>query len=47
MKVLRKASLGSNFTGSYKKKYTGKTPFFVIGPFCTPHSICLKGATKL
>ena len=20
---------------------TGKTPFFVIGPFCTPHSICL------
>ena len=20
---------------------TGKTPFLVIGPFCTPHSICL------
>ena len=20
---------------------TGKTTFFVIGPFCTPHSICL------
>ena len=26
-----------------KGKYlvTGKTPFFVIGPFCTPHAICL------
>ena len=23
------------------KKVTGKTPFFEIGPFCTPHSICL------
>ena len=22
------------------KVVTGKTPFFVIGPFCTPHSIC-------
>ena len=21
-----------------KKKVTGKTPFFVIGPFCTHHS---------
>ena len=35
-------------TGSYtktkfSKKYvgTGKTAFFVIGPLCTPHSICL------
>ena len=29
---------------NYQKKnkvVTGKTPFFVIGPFCTPHSICL------
>ena len=24
-----------------KKIVTGKTPFFVIGLFCTPHSICL------
>ena len=24
------------------KVVTGKTRFFVIGPFCTPHSICLK-----
>ena len=23
------------------KIVTGKTQFFVIGPFCTPHSICL------
>ena len=23
------------------KLFTGKTPFFVIGPFYTPHSICL------
>ena len=23
------------------KVVSGKTPFFVIGPFCTPHSICL------
>ena len=23
------------------KVVTGKTPFFVIGPFCTPDSICL------
>ena len=22
-------------------KITGKIPFFMIGPFCTPHSICL------
>ena len=25
------------------KVATGKTAFFVIGPFCTPHSICLRG----
>ena len=25
-----------------KKVATGKTPFFVIGPFCTPHFISLK-----
>ena len=24
-----------------KKTVTGKTPFFVIGSFCIPHSICL------
>ena len=24
------------------KVVTGKTPFFVIGPFCTHYSICLK-----
>ena len=24
-----------------RKVVTGKTLFFVIGPFCTPHSICL------
>ena len=24
-----------------RKVVTGKTPFFVIGQFCTPHSICL------
>ena len=24
------------------KSVTGKTPFFVGGPFCTPHSIPLK-----
>ena len=24
------------------KAVTGKTPFFVIGPFFTQHSICLK-----
>ena len=24
-----------------KRIVTGKTPFFVIGPFCTHHSICL------
>ena len=24
-----------------KKVVTGKTPFFVIGPFCTHNSICL------
>ena len=24
-----------------KKVVTGKTPFFVVGPFCTHHSICL------
>ena len=23
------------------KPVTGKTPFFLIGPFCTHHSICL------
>ena len=23
------------------KVVTGKTPFFVTGAFCTPHSICL------
>ena len=23
------------------KVVAGKTPFFVIGPFCTPYSICL------
>ena len=23
------------------KVVTGKTPFFVIGPFCSHHSICL------
>ena len=30
-------------TGSYteNKLDTGKTPFFVIGPCCTPHTICL------
>ena len=28
--------------GSYKEVLTGKTPFFVIGPFCTSHPICLK-----
>ena len=35
-------------TGSYTKTKlpknkvaTGKTSFFVIGPFCNPHSICL------
>ena len=34
-------------TGSYTEKNfsknvdTGKTAFFVIGQFCTPHSICL------
>ena len=34
-------------TGSYTEKFfsknvdTGKTAFFVIGQFCTPHSICL------
>ena len=27
-------------SGSYTEK--GKTPFIVIGPFCTPHSVCLK-----
>ena len=39
----------SNQLGSYtekilstKKVVIGKTLFFVIGPFCTPHSICLK-----
>ena len=24
------------------KVFTGKTPLFVIGPFCTPYSVCLK-----
>ena len=27
------------------KVVTGKIPFFVIGPFCTPHSVCLNLAT--
>ena len=26
------------------KVVTGKTPFFVIGPFCTPYSIRLNNA---
>ena len=26
---------------SKKKVVTGKTPLVVVGPFCTPHSICL------
>ena len=26
---------------SKNKEVTGKPPFFVIGPFCTSHSICL------
>ena len=29
------------FKRKKKKIDTGKTVFFVIGPFCTPHSICL------
>ena len=28
-------------TQKKKKIVTDKTPFFVLGPFCTPHSICL------
>ena len=28
-------------TFNNKKVDTGKTAFFVIGPFCTSHSICL------
>ena len=30
-------------TGFFKKYivFSGKTPFFFIGPFCTPHPICL------
>ena len=31
-----------NWNKIFKKKVvTGKTLFFVIGPFCTPHSICV------
>ena len=26
---------------SKNKVVSGKTPLFVIGPFCNPHSICL------
>ena len=28
-------------TNFSKKIVTGKTPFFVMGPLCTHHSICL------
>ena len=27
---------------SKNKVVSDKTPFFVTGPFCTPHSICLR-----
>ena len=30
-----------------KKKVAGKTPFFVIGPFCTHHSIVLTLASHM
>ena len=34
---LRGPKTGKNFP----KKITGKTPLFVIGAFCSCHSICL------
>ena len=30
-----------------KKLVTGKTPFFVIGPFCTPYSILTLASDRL
>ena len=35
-------SVGDSYSETKKKVVAGKTPFFVIGPFCTSHSICLK-----
>ena len=35
----RDSKTGTNFPK--KKVITGKTPLFVIGPFCSRHSICL------
>ena len=34
---------GSHTQVSFQKdkRVSGKSPFFVIDPFCTPHSICL------
>ena len=33
--------LTQNLQKKEKKVVTGKTPFYVIGPFCIHHSICL------
>ena len=29
------------YKGFFKKIVTGKTPFYVMGSFCTSHAICL------
>ena len=39
--VLYKRFLNWNKISKKNKVVTGKTPFFLIGPFCTHHSICL------
>ena len=44
--TLNQLFIGSSQTETKFQKHkvvTDKTPFFVIGPFCTHHSICFKG----
>ena len=38
---LQKVFIRKQFFFFLNKLITGKTPFFVIVPFCTPHAICL------
>ena len=40
-KLFVRSSLNWNKIFKKNKVATGKTPFFLIGPFCSHHSICL------
>ena len=39
--LLNQLFIRDSYTQISKKVVSDKSPFFVIGPLCTPHSICL------